>query len=457
VAPTAVTVKAIPSARQRRVLTAHQMMPFYRLAQRKLEVDGILTSHATGDFRRPAGFVDELMTDDRISGVVETRIGAILSADLEIAPSADKRKNKRVAGVIGGMDGARGLWCDMVGQPVAFEILKWGLMLGASVSQIVWDTVDGTWTPRLVPWDMEQVRWDWTKRRFVTTTVDGQDIDLPRPDEQPYGDGHWFVFCPRGVAKGWLNGMVRSLGELYIMRRWNYRDFARYCEKLGLGIIKGIVPADAKEDEIDDFARDVANIGNEAAVFCPQDETGHGYDLGMVEAVGRGWEAFQAFKETIDRDIAVRVLGQNLTTEISDNGSRAASQTHDLVRLDKALEDAQLGEAFTRQLLSWWAQYEYGDRALAPLVKYHVEPATDLAKEAGGLKILGDALIALKTASPRVNVIAILEAQGVPLISEEEIAAQEAEEAEQATEEEPPPDAEETDDQEDDSDASPAG
>jgi phage gp29-like protein len=204
------------------------------------------------------------------------------------------------------------------------------------------------------------------------------------------------------------------------------------------------VPAGAQPEEAEDFYEDLANIGSEAAVRCPVGENGGAFDVEFVEATARTWDAFTQFKKCLDVDIAVRVLGQNLTTEAAGSNSARAASTHELVRLDKAFEDASIGDVLSKQLLGWYAEYNYDDRELAPIVKYHVEPPNDLNAEATGLKALGDALVALKAAHPRVDLITILEAQGIPLLTEEELAAIEAEvaakrAAEAAANPQPPP------------------
>jgi phage gp29-like protein len=411
------------------------VIPMFRQHDRKQEVLSILSEHAAGQFRRVATFIDEMLTNDRIAGVIETRIGGILSAELEIRAARDKRKERKVAELLGGVDDARGIWPTMVSPAALFEILKWGLMLGIAVGQIVWDRTDSEWRPRLVPWHPQYLRWDENKRCFAMQTTAGE-VYLPNLDDQPDGDGQWFIWAPHGLQLGWLGGMVRSLAEPYLGLSWAFRDFSRYVEKHGLAMLKAIVPSWAKPLDRQNFFDGLANIGSEAAVLCPTGDKDKGsFDFAIVEAQSRSWEAFVAYKQGIQTDVAIRVLGQNLTTEAgTDGGSRAATKEHTLVRIDKAIEDSLVGDAFTRQILSWYTLWNYGTRDLAPAVIYHVEPAEDSLATATALKTLGEALSALKTAEPRVDVAAILEAEGVPLLSEQELAEKQAAEAEQAAE-----------------------
>jgi phage gp29-like protein len=420
---------------------AYPVIPAFRQYARKAEIDSILNQHSFGSFGASSQLIDEIMTDDRISGVVETRIGALLSAELEIRAARDKRKERKIAEYLGGIDDARGAWSSIVSPAAAFDILKWGLLNGVAVGQIIWGVGDqGEWLPRLCPWHPRHLRWDWNLRRFLIQTTNMGEVMLPDVEADPNGDGQWFIWAPHGQALGWLNGMVRSLALAYLGRQWNFRDWSRYNEKHGLAIVKATVPAWAKPQDVLKFLGDLGGLGSEGAIQCPVPRTKdeQGFDLSLLEAVSRSWESFKEFKSAIDTDIAVRVLGQNMTTEGGTNGgSRALGQVHDLVRLDKAIEDAGVGDAFSRQILGWYTAFNYGDRALAPSVIYHVEPAADAAKVATGWKTLGEAVIALKTGEPRVDVPAILEAEGIPLMTEEQLAAQKAAQQQQGQGDQP--------------------
>lgn len=418
---------------------AYPIIPIYRQTSRKTEVDAILGQHAQGWMARTAYLCDEVMTDDRVAGVVETRVGGLTSADVEFCPAADRRKERKISELVGGVDDSRGLWPQMVPQAALFDVLKWGLLIGIGYGQIIWDRRSTKeWKARLCPWHPQFLRWDWQARRFLVQTANYGDMVLPDPEEdlerEPFDPSKptWFVWTPRGLQLGWLNGMIRSLAHLYLMRQWDYRDWARSNERNGMGIIKAEVPRWAKPEDQQRFFEQLSNIGSEAAVAVPVGAANEGsFDLKIVEAMSRNWETFKEFKATIDVDIAVRILGQNLTTQV-DGGSRAAEQGHELIRLDKALEDAAIGNAFSMQLLRPWAEANFGDPNLAPTARYRVEPPTDLKKIGDSYKALGDGLAAMVLAEPRVDVVEILTTEGVPLISEEEFAAQEAIAAEDA-------------------------
>lgn len=409
----------------------------YRQHDKTAHVLSILNEHDNGYFTRSAPFVDEMMTDDRIQGVSNTRIGAVLSSPLLFNPAGPDKRAMAIS------DEILLAWEEIFSGPAAAQILKWGIHLGFGFGRIEWDKSPKRWLPRLVPWHPMFVRWDTTSRRFVTQTERGQ-VYLPRPDQQPRSDGQWFVYCPYGVEYGWRSGLVRSLAHKYISRQWVERDWDRWDERQGLGILKGITPSgQGQPGEREAFFAQLGNIGNEAAVLCPQDAQGRGYDIEIAEFTAQTWQGFEKRRDKLDSDIAITIIGQNLTTEVSAGGSRAAASEHTLVRIDFALQDANIAKQVKAQILSWYCEYNYGDPELAPTPVYEVAPTDDDQGETTVLKTLGEAAQALVLAEPRVDTVALMEQFSVPLITEEEMAAREADEID--------------DEEEDDEDGPPGG
>lgn len=380
-----------------------------------------------GYFREAALFSDALGRDDRIDAVIRTRIGSLLGSELDVKASDDRAKAGRIAKLLGGTEDGPGRWDQMFPQGVLSEILRAGLLMNFAVAEVVWTVEDGVWWPRLKFWHNQFVRWDWMDMCYKLLTASGE-ISLPRVDENLAGNGKWFVWCPFGYQYAWLRGMIRALAQKFVMRQWTYRDFARFCEIHGLSLVKAIVPGEGGDEKVDEkFLMDVANRGNEPTIMVPQGVDGNKYDVQYVEAQARTWESFKDFKDILDTDIAVLMLGQNLTTESAGGGlGDGGAKTHNLVRLDKTREDASLVEAIRHQVLMPFARFNFGDDSLAPRPIYRVGPPEDEVEKATVLKAVGDGIASLKAASDAVEEREILEDFGIPMVSEEEAAARKA-------------------------------
>jgi hypothetical protein len=394
--------------------TPYPVHAAYRTHDTKQQVASIIADHDYGIFRISAPFVEEMVTDDRVWGCLEQRIAALSAAPVEIGPAEDNAKARRVADDLG-VNGEK-LWQDIIPGTALRELMKWGLMLGVAVAQIVWERGATAWVPRLVPWHPQWLRWDWMQRRYVLLTGQGEVV-LPRTDEQPRSDGNWFVWTPWGYEYGWRSALIRQLGEKYLMRQWDYRDWARYCEAWGQPFLVGMVPADADGESKQLFFDSLGNLGSEGVVMAPKGADGQAsFDVQRRDPTGTSADVFQRFKEAIDMDIAVLILGQNLTTQV-DGGSLAASKVHNLVRLDKAKQDAGIRHAIRGQVLTWWAEHNYGTADLAPKPAYNVDPPEDDVADATAVQTLATACETLKRVEPSVDIVAMLEEAKVPLIA----------------------------------------
>jgi hypothetical protein len=410
------------------------VVSLFRQVDKVDQVMGMMREHDYGVFARSAPFVDELLTDDRIYGCSEQRMAALRGCPLEFLPASEKRKAQKVADELGGVDRQSGMWREIISPDTQTEIIRWGLFCGIGLGQIIKRRTARSSTPYVRTWHPQWVRWDYTIRRFVVQTLQGIKV-LPRPDEEPNGDGEWLVYCPFGVEYGWRRSLMRPLALKYLSRNWTERDWDRFNELRAMGIVKALFPGNSEPADRQDFLRSIAARGGEAVVGCPQSVDPNlpnaKYDVEFAEtgAEGTGWQSYKARMDSLNVDIAVLILGQDSTTEAKPVGvgGSGTANSHTKVALDKTLMDAEFGPAVRAQVLTYWASDNFGDPELAPWPTFDVMPPEDEVQEATALGLIGDAITKLTLASDRIDVDAILESAGVPLISEEEAAARAAE------------------------------
>lgn len=375
----------------------------------------IMIEHEQGYFMQSSMMWEEILTDDRIAAVVDTRIDGLLAADIEFVPVDERRKSKQLAEELGGSDRTEddGLWLRMLDPDNAKQLLRWYLGLGFCYGLIVYDenqAKQGKWVPRVVPWHPRFVRWDWSRWQYAVTAWNEPITYLPRTDENPRSDGKWFVW---GGYRSWMNGLVRSLGVPYLDRAWNQRDAARRSEKYGMGIVKGMVPPGPPTEDKARFGADLRNLGAEPTIVCPQGENGSpGFDVEVVEVAGEGWQIFGNREESLNKNVAVLVLGQNLTTEATSGSGTLAGSVHEKVRGDKKRADARFFAKCREQVLCWWALYNMGDADLAPFPRAALESPADPTAEA---QVLLSIVTAIEHAPPELDTEAILEAHGLPI------------------------------------------
>src|SRR6185437_7016314 len=186
---------------------------------------------------------DQMFRDDRFHGVMRTRIDALETVQLDVNPADARPLAAKLAEELGGDADEPGLWDRQFPAPVLGDLNKWGIGVGLGVAEIVCDTTDPKrWRPWLKPWHPQWVRWAWGAYCYKIMTAYGE-VELPRLDENPRGDGKWLLWCPYGYDQSWMKGLVRAAAVSVLERGIGRRDWGRYNEKAGMPIDKITAPS----------------------------------------------------------------------------------------------------------------------------------------------------------------------------------------------------------------------
>ena len=365
-----------------------------------------------GRFLYASQLADAMGRDDRIQGVLDTRINGIKSLPFEFKPAEDgkSRLQRKIA------EAATTVWPKMCDQASLGRIFESGLMMGIGVGEKVWERTSDAWIPTVKFWHPQFLYWRWDTRSFWLITQDGQ-IEVPEN-----GGGRFVVYCPYGYYLGWMKGRIRSLPLPWLIRSFARRDWARQSEVMGQTIKKLTVPYGASKADKDRFASSVRRLGSEAALECPELDNGKKFDIALIEADSNTWEGFEKLLGHAETAISIAILGQNLTTEVK-GGSRAAAQVHDAVRLDYAKADVNsLSTCLRKYLFQDWALFNFAGATVddAPYPWWHVEPPEDVGQKAIAVKNASDSLERLLGAGVPVDIETYCEEFGIPLLPEDQ-------------------------------------
>jgi phage gp29-like protein len=373
-----------------------------------------IDQHDLGYFAGTAQLSEAMLRDDRISSVLETRLLGLLGCDLKVEEPKGLEEDEDAKAAA---EEVEARWEEMFPDDVLKGLLRWCVMMRFCLAELLWEGDENGWTFKLRLWHPMFVWYDVWRRQYVVNTQDGPVWITP-------GDGKWFLWCPDGEYRGWIQAAVRSLADPWLARTFNFRDWQRYNEMHGLPIRKISCPSQAPEPEKDQFFAQVSMLGTDNTLLCPQGvgDDAKGWDLELVEAQAGEWEAFQAAKADCDTRISIRLLGQNLTTEVQ-GGAYAAAQVHNLVRFDYKRADAKsFSTALREQCLKPWAAFNYGSPDVAPMARWQIQPPDDVKAAADTLAQV-TAAIANLAASPDADTRAILEKFDVPVRDEADVPA----------------------------------
>jgi len=205
------------------------------------------------------------------------------------------------------------------------------------------------------------------------------------------GDGRWVMHIPAGGSRPWANGAWRSLSRLVLMKQYARQDWALHSEVHGQPIKVGVGAEGSTDPQREQLAADLADLGRDTGMVLPPN-----WDLKLVEAKASTWQMFQAQIEMANNAIAIRLAGQNLTTDVS-GGSLAAAKVHQIIRSDFIRFDGEaLSTTINEQSLAFWADYNFGNANLAPWPQWATDPEEDQLAAATTRKTQADALAALR-------------------------------------------------------------
>lgn len=381
-----------------------------------------------GWYQQAALLCDATFTDDRVVAVLNTRTNSAMSLPMvfkyQNEGETDKTERPEVVALKQKVTKiVEDNWEAMFPSSTLRELLRWGVMINAGIGELVWRWDHDLLLPTLKTWNPQFIYWRWDTRSIWLIHTGGQVEIHP-------GDSRWVYLAPFGHNHGQLYGLIRSLAWLWLDRVFTFRNWARAIEKYSLGVTKAFMPMDADNADKQRFQNAITNMPHEATVTLPVTDKGNRFDLEMMKTdEATNWQSYVERIKQLDTSIAVSILGQNLTTEISQThggsgGSKAAAKVHDNVRRDLLRSDVQvLASTLKTQVLVPLVYYNFAADAealgipwesLVPNVTWDVDPPEEQSAAADTLNKLATAVQAFVTAGAPVNYEALLERFDIP-------------------------------------------
>ncbi|MCC6358531.1 MAG: DUF935 family protein [Phycisphaerales bacterium] len=227
---------------------------------------------------------------------------------------------------------------------------------GIAVAEIVWDR-GRVVALEPVPWSrlVADVHEPW-RLRVLTESDPSIGVAL---DEQP---AKWIVHRPR-TALGRLfdGGLLRSSLLLFLAQNTSFKDWLAYSQIAGMPVRVAQFEPGTPEAERRALLRVMETLGTQAAAVMSK-----AVELRFLES-SRSDKPYEALQEYCNTEVTILWLGQHLTTDIKNSGSRAAAEVHDRVREDLLVDDMR-DEAATlrRDLLRPMVEARFGPAAVVP-------------------------------------------------------------------------------------------
>lgn len=378
----------------------------------------ILLEHERGEFGLSAALARVATRNADVAGALNQRLLTLFGRDHCIEPATDTAAGERYA-----RDLAQ-RFRTMVPRAAEADMLRDGVMLGASAGQLVWtfDEERGEQIPVLDPWPSEHLSYDEWDGHWYAATRAGRVRITP-------GDGRWVLHTPWSPRRPFFYGAIRNIAE------WTLRDdnaakaYSRFVELHGNGILKAYTPSGARgTPEYAAFIASLRNMGRSPVIPLPRSKDPDAtYDVELETMAAEVSKVFTEMLRIAGGRVRLAILGQDLTSQNNKVGTNASSDTGMAVSaLVSAADAASWAETLHAQVIRPWAQYR-GRIDLAPGAYYETEEDDDAKAEADAAKVAAEALTgwrALLAPQGRdVDAVAAAERWGVPLLAPDAQAA----------------------------------
>lgn len=364
-----------------------------------------------GILSRVADLCDILVTDDRISAVLNVRVNGLLGLPVSFFVDADDTPDPDdpVARALG-----EDFW-KMYPESALSELCRWALLVGVGVAQHVWvrNEKTGRLEPHLDVWHPSNVGYDTYRNAWFVQTTEGRTFIES-------GEGNWIIYTPFGSKRPWTWGLWRLLGRWWLLKQYAVTDWARHSESHGKPAYI-IETTDAASNQLKNERRDIVadlqSIGELEAMALP-----FGFKVELLEASTTANDVFQSQIDVANDGIAIAILGQNLTTSVS-GGSLAAARVHEQVRNDiKEFDEQTLSTALHNDSIRWWTELNFGAEQDVPWARWDITPPEDDSAKATTQKARAEALSKFTEFLEKAAVVglpvdirAIAEEFGIPL------------------------------------------
>jgi hypothetical protein len=316
----------------------------------------------SGTLLQAADLCDQMMADDRLLAVINKRIHGVLGLDLTFEASRGKRRPVKALDV--GED-----WWAMFAEEELGEVLKWGTLLGIGVGRMTWVTKGDRVVGVLDAWHPRNLRWNWQTRTWEARIDGGTWVPIAP------GDGNWILYTPYGRKRPWAKGLWRGLARWWLLKQYAITDWGQYSEGHGqtTRVATSTAAANPGKNDRKELAADMKAMARGATLAMPP-----GWDFKVVSDIANTWMTFKAQNDGANAAFAITVLGNNLSTEVT-GGSFAAADVHKVAEASVLRFTAETASTCTHeQALTWWAEFNYGSRDLAPWPQWAIDPPEDL-------------------------------------------------------------------------------
>ncbi len=321
-----------------------------------------------GNLARQMELFEEMEEKDtHLFSQLQTRKYGVAGLDWNILPASDSEEDKKAADFIGeilyGLENLDELILDLLD----------AIGKGFSAAEIMWGYERG----KVIP---EDIKWRHPKKfcfdefdtmRILTESNRSEGIAIPE---------NKFIVHKYKARSGSPTraGVLRVVSWMYLFKNYAVKDWLAFSEVYGMPIRIGKYEPGTSQADKEALMQALRSIGADGAGIVSNQTSIEFIESGRTEGL-----LYDRLAKFCNGEISKAILGQTLTTEVGDSGSRALGDTHNLVRHDLLEADSKaLEKTLRRDLIRPLVEFNLGADVAIPYFKLAYESPEDLVQEA---------------------------------------------------------------------------
>jgi phage gp29-like protein len=335
------------------------------------QFQGVLTNRDETLFTRGGSrgikLYDDLERDARVFSTMQKRKMAILAYEWKITAASTSPADEEVADLV------KTQLLNMRSFNRTCLDLGDAILKGFAVGEVMWG-IDGNQVvvQQVIARDQRRFVFDVDSKLRLRTLQNMYEGELV-PDRK-------FIVNSAGAKDGSPYGLGLGTRLFWpaFFKRQGIAFWVTFADKYGSPTAVGKYPAGTDANNIAKLMAALNAISQDAGVAIPE-----GMAIELLEAQKSGaMDGYESLCRYMDEQIAEIVLGESLSTNIGSTGSKAASETHNDVRLELTQADGELlADTLNFSLVRWIVDFNRPG-ALYPKLAFEIDQGEDLGDRA---------------------------------------------------------------------------
>lgn len=237
---------------------------------------------------------------------------------------------------------------------------------GLAVLEVDWKRhIDGTTVPSGTRW-LRPIHFDYP---LYNANADERLLlcrsgDLTQYEEFPKDHFLVGVYRTRSAVQATLGGIMRRLAPLWVFGNLSLEWLVNFAQLFGVPL-RWATYNTRHTDQLSVLSSMLENMGSAGWGAFPE-----GTNLNLLDSSKSGTDNPQtAILDRADKACDMLILGQTLTSDVGDSGSRALGDVHAGIRDDRIVDASEwVGETITNQLVTSIVRLNFGNEEEMPVV-----------------------------------------------------------------------------------------